>query len=265
MEKTLFTRKIFFIIVILFLSAIVIIFTSYIRNINSVPVSSYIINKTYPHDRTAFTQGLIYLDGFFYESTGLYGESDIRKVDPETGEVLKKKELPDHLFGEGLTYLNDRLYQLTWREGVGMVYDSETLELLKTFPVNGEGWGLTSDGEYLIRSDGSDRLYFMGPDTLSDDFWIPVSDEDGPVENINELQYVDGLIYANIWKTYRIAVIDPVDGSVVFWIDCNGIIDKESYPWIDVMNGIAYDHEEGRLFVTGKLWPYLYEIDIIKP
>ncbi len=223
-----------------------------------------IVNK-FPHDPAAFTQGLVYEDGIFYEGTGLYGQSTLRRVDPSSGEVLFGVRLPDDLFGEGITLLGDRIYQLTWKAQIGMVADRESFELIETFAYETEGWGLTHDGDRLIMSDGTDTIRFLDPETLEQTGRIQVYDDSGPVVRLNELEYVDGEIYANVWQTDRIARIDPASGQVTGWIDLSGLLPaQEAARPIDVLNGIAYDDEENRLFVTGKLWPTMFEIRLVE-
>ncbi|MEO1799907.1 MAG: glutaminyl-peptide cyclotransferase [Cyanobacteria bacterium J06629_2] len=227
-------------------------------------VCSYEIVATYPHDPKAFTQGLIFDDGELYESTGLRGQSTLRKVDLETGKVLQKEKLDDRYFGEGLTLWEDRLIQLTWVSNKGIVYDRETLEEIQTFTYPTQGWGLTHNKQELILSDGSDILYFLDPDTYEEVKQIQVTDEQRPVDKLNELEFINGEIWANVWLSDRIARIDPETGNVLGWIDLTGIIEPVPTPKQDaVLNGIAYDAESDRLFVTGKLWSKLFEIEPI--
>ena len=229
----------------------------------SVPpvVYSYRIVNTYPHDPDAFTQGLVVQNGVLYEGTGLRGGSSLRRVDMVSGNVLKSRELPDTYFGEGITVWRDRIVQLTWQSRVGFVYDRDTFDLLSQFSYSTEGWGITHDGKHLIMSDGSATLRFLDPDSLTVVGQIAVTDGSIPVTRLNELEYIDGEIYANIWQTDWIARIDPVAGRVVGWIDLSGILRPEDRKErVDVLNGIAYDADERRLFVTGKWWPKLFEI-----
>ncbi len=224
---------------------------------------SYQIVNTYPHDDNAFTQGLVYYDGELYEGTGLYGDSSIRRVDLETGKVLQKTDLNDNFFGEGITLFDDQIIQLTWLSNTGFVYDSESFEKLQEFTYPTEGWGLTHDGDNLIMSDGSDSLFFLDPETFEEVKRISVSDQNEPVENLNELEYINGEIFANVWMSDRIARISPQTGQVVGWIDLSGLRNPSLATNQDaVLNGIAYDIENDRLFVTGKLWPELFEITI---
>lgn len=227
----------------------------------STPIYSYRILHTYPHDPAAFTQGLVYTDGLLYESTGLYGRSSLRKVVLETGEVIQSIDLPDAYFGEGIAVYSDTVVQLTWREHIALVYDRETFAPTGVFTYSTEGWGLTHDGQRLIMSDGSSYLYFRDPWTFSETGRVQVHDGAMPVTRLNELEYIDGEVYANVWLTERIARIDPQTGQVTAWIDLAGL----RPPGADVLNGIAYDAQAGRLFVTGKLWPYLYEIELYLP
>lgn len=222
---------------------------------------SYQIVNTYPHDENAFTQGLIYYDGDLYEGTGLNGRSSLRKVDLETGKVIQKLNLDDRYFGEGITLFKEQLIQLTWRSQVGFVYDRESFAKLQEFAYATEGWGLTHDGENLIMSDGSARLFFINPETFEEVKRISVRDRDQPIDKLNELEYINGEIYANVWMSEHIARIDPKTGQVLGWIDLSGLLDPALAANRDaVLNGIAYDPENDRLFVTGKLWSNLFEI-----
>lgn len=228
------------------------------------PVYTYNIVNLYPHDPSAFTQGLIYENGFLYEGTGLYGKSELRKINLETGTIVQRHKLPDKYFGEGITRHNDRIIQLTWKSGKGFVYEGESFKQVRTFDYPTEGWGITHDGRNLIMSDGTSTLYVLDPDTFKHISTIQVHDAKGPVTRLNELEYMNGLIYANIWQSYRIAIISPDTGAVAGWIDLEGLAiiaggDRKK----KVLNGIAYDHGGDRLFVTGKLWPRLFEIKIL--
>lgn len=226
----------------------------------AVPVSSYKVVKVYPHDRTAFTQGLVYLDGVLYEGTGLNGQSSIRKVRLETGEVLQRAPLDERYFGEGIVVWGQSLIQLTWQAEKGFVYDLATFKQIKTFPYTGEGWGLTHDDTRIIMSDGSSALRFLDPVTLKETGRITVKEGSHPVDRLNELEYVKGEILANVWTTNRLARVSPKTGQVIGWIDLSGLLDKQDAVGVDVLNGIAYDAKGDRLFVTGKLWPKLFEI-----
>jgi glutamine cyclotransferase len=229
-----------------------------------IPVYSYEIVNVYPHDRNAYTQGLVFEDGILYEGTGLRGQSTLRRVALETGAVLQLYALPAQFFGEGVTVFGDKIFQLTWQSNVGFVYDKHSFQLLQQFYYPTEGWGITHDGERLIMSDGTSTLHFLDPETLKEIGRIQVYDSGGPVVRLNELEYVQGEIYANVWQTDRIARIDPDTGQVIAWIELEGLLGPEdlSQP-VDLLNGIAYDAQHERLFVTGKKWPELFEIKLI--
>jgi glutamine cyclotransferase len=231
----------------------------------SVPVYyTYKIVNIYPHDRTSFTQGLVYENGFLYEGTGISGRSALRKVDLKTGNVLQSIDLPSQYFGEGITILGDQIIQLTWLHNVGFVYDKSTFELLQEFYYPTEGWGITHNGKSLIMSDGTSTLHFLDPVTFAETSIIEVYDKFGSVSFINELEYIQGEIYANVFKTNRIARISSKTGRVLGWIDLKGLLSPEDVvSTIDVLNGIAYDFKLDRLFVTGKFWPKLFEIDLV--
>ena len=229
-----------------------------------IPTCSYEVVNTYPHDGEAFTQGLIYDRGDLYESTGLNGRSSLRKGDLETGEVLEIEKLADRYFAEGMTLWENRLIQLTWTAKTGFVYDRDTLERVATFDYPTQGWGLTHNNRELIKSDGSSKLYFLDPNTYERTKTIEVKENNKPLDKLNELEFVNGEILANVWMSDRIARIDPETGNVTGWIDLTGIIDPKPQPEQDaVLNGIAYDAEGDRLFVTGKLWSKLFEIDLV--
>ena len=231
----------------------------------ATPVHSYRIKNSYPHDSSAFTQGLVYSDGILYESTGLRGRSSVRRVTLETGNILSQTRLLPEFFGEGIAVLGDRIYQLTWTTGVGFIYDKKTLALLQEFRYGIEGWGMTHDGKSLIVSDGSATLYYWDPKTLREVKRLAVTDGGKPVTNLNELELVEGEIYANIWQRDRIARVSPETGKVTGWIDLNGLLaPADRHGGEDVLNGIAYDPGKKRLFVTGKLWPKLFEIEIVR-
>ena len=232
----------------------------------NVPVYTYRVKNVYPHDPSAFTQGLTYRDGFLYEGTGLRGRSSLRRVELETGEVLEQRTLLPMFFGEGIAVSNDHIYQLTWTSGVGFIYDRATMNLVREFRFGSEGWGMTHDGTRLIVSDGSAQLYFWNSETLQETGRLTVRDGGNTLEGLNELEFIEGEIYANIWKKDRIARISPETGKVLSWIDLTGLLPhQEQYGREDVLNGIAYDEEMGRLFVTGKFWPKLFEIEIAPP
>jgi glutaminyl-peptide cyclotransferase len=224
---------------------------------------TYSVVHAYPHDANAFTQGLLYRDGYLFESTGLNGESTLRKVRLETGEVVQRVRVADQHFAEGLTDWRDELIQLTWQSHVGFVYDLSSFSQRRTFAYPTEGWGLAQDGRHLILSDGTDTLRFLDPETFQETGHIIVRDQGHPVADLNELEVVKGSIYANVWQTNRIAIIGPADGRVTGWIDLTGLRPHAagSRP-MDVLNGIAYDTARDRLFITGKFWPTLFEITI---
>jgi len=218
----------------------------------------------YPHDPEAFTQGLVYSGGALYESTGLYGLSSVREVALETGDVQRSQPLDGIYFGEGLALVDDTLIQLTWKEQTLFAYDRATLAPTRQVPVSlAEGWGLAYDGKQLIVSDGSASLYFWDPDTFAEVRRIEVHDENGPIDQLNELEFVEGRIYANIWHSDRIAIIHPRTGWVTGWVDLAGLLPPAQRVHREaVLNGIAYDPATGRLFVTGKWWPAMFEIEI---
>ncbi len=230
----------------------------------NVPVFGYRIVTKYPHDRGAFTQGLAYRSGVLYEGTGLYGQSTLRRVDLRTGDVREKVTLGSQYFGEGIAVLTDRIYQLTWREQTGFVYDRETFALLDRFSYSTEGWGLTTDGTRLIASNGTDRITFHDPGTFAELDSIAVRADGEPVLRLNELEYVNGEIWANVFQTDRIARIDRTTGAVRGWINLSGLLSEKDRAGQDVgvLNGIAYDASGERLFVTGKSWPTLFEIKL---
>jgi glutamine cyclotransferase len=226
----------------------------------------YEVVHVYPHDLHAFTQGLFFLDGVLYEGTGLEEQSTIRKVKLETGEVLQKRDVPGEYFGEGIVNWKDRLLEITWRTQTGFIYDLATFAPKGRFDYPGEGWGLTQDGKRIIMSDGSSQIRFWDPETLKETGRIQVTAEGQPVDQLNELEWVKGEIYANIWQTDRIARIEPASGKVVGWINLAGLLSPSDPTGGQgaVLNGIAYDAAHDRLFVTGKLWPKLFEIKLVK-
>ena len=226
------------------------------------PVYGYEVVNVYPHDREAFTQGLVYRDGVLYESTGLNGRSTLRKVQLETGQVLQQARVDNRYFAEGLTDWGNRLIQLTWETNVGFVYDLATFKQVRTFSYTGEGWGITHDGKRLILSDGTPTLRFLDPESFAVTGQIQVREGATLVEDLNELEFVEGEIYANVWTTERIAIIAPATGQVTGWINLAGIMPRGATSGDAVLNGIAYDAARRRLFVTGKLWPRLFEIRI---
>lgn len=234
------------------------------KRVPSPPVYGYEIVNTYPHDPEAFCQGLIFEDGVLYESTGRYGRSSLRRVDLESGKVLKKYSLNEKLFGEGIAISGDQIIQLTWRSGVGIVYEKASLEPQSVFRYRGEGWGITTDGQRLLMSDGSATLRGLDPKTFRVLDTLTVRSAGVPVRWLNELEFVEGEIYANVYGSDRIARISPKTGEVLGWIDLAGLLKRRERPSSEaVLNGIAYDPEAKRLFVTGKLWPKLFEIRVV--
>lgn len=230
---------------------------------NSRPLQyTYVIINTFPHDANAFTEGLLFDSGFLFESTGLYGNSTLRRVELETGAVLQIVSLKPTDFGEGIAIVGNRIIQLTWQSHVGLVYDKVSFDLLQEFEYSTEGWGLTFDGSRLIMSDGTANLYFLDPVTFQRVGQVTVHDA-GTVTEINELEYINGTVFANIWKTNKIAVINPENGQVTAWVDLTGIQNLNTLDSNSVLNGIAYDPSEGRLFVTGKMWPHIFEIRLV--
>ena len=232
-----------------------------------IPVYRYRVVNTYPHDREAFTEGLFYLNGFLYEGTGLKGKSSVRKVELESGRVVQKAELPEPYFGEGIVAWKGKLMQLTYTSQTGFVYDLTTFAQQKTFPYYGEGWSMTQDGKRIIMDDGTPMLQFWDGDRLEKTGSIRVTANGLPVNYLNELEWVKGEIYANVWHTDRIARISPSDGRVLGWIDLTGLLPAPDHlpgekGGEQVLNGIAYDAANDRLFVTGKYWPDVFEIKI---
>ena len=225
---------------------------------------TYKIVNTYDHDEAAFTQGLVFNDGVLYEGTGLFGQSTLRRVELETGNVTQLYSLSNTFFGEGITIFEDRIIQLTWKSGKGFVYDKSSFELLQTFNyTTEEGWGITHNGSALIMSDGTANLYFLDPETFQTIGQVEVYYKE-PIEDLNELEYINGNVYANIWQKDQIVIIDPETGQVTGWLDLTSINDSENQNNNNVLNGIAYDQNEDRLFVTGKLWSKLFEIKLVQ-
>jgi glutamine cyclotransferase len=238
---------------------------------------TYKVIKVFPHDTGSFTEGLVYQDGFLYESGGGYlkppegqevtNQSSLRKVDLATGKVLQKVMLDSAVFGEGISIVGNKIIQLTYKEKIGYVYDKDTFKLLTTFPnnVGAEGWGMCFDGKKLYMDDSSNRIWFLDKDTYKETGFIDVYDDKGPVNEINELEYIEGKIYANVWKTNNIIVIDPKTGAVLEKIDLTNLYPEDKRaPNTDVLNGIAYDAQGKRIFVTGKKWPNLYQVEFVK-
>ena len=227
---------------------------------------TYKIINTYPHDIDAFTQGLEFHKDTLYEGTGLNGESSLRKTDYKTGKVLKKIDLDRRYFGEGITVLNDKIYQLTWQNGIGFVYNLSDFSKIKDFPYkkSKEGWGLCNDGKKIYKSDGTEKIWTLNPDTLEEEDYIAIYTDKHKIKNINELEWVEGKIYTNVWQKNALAVINPKEGNVEAVIDLSDLHNKVTqHPKLDVLNGIAYDKKSGHLFVTGKKWDKMFEIEIV--
>ncbi|MCE5264274.1 MAG: glutaminyl-peptide cyclotransferase [Deltaproteobacteria bacterium] len=231
----------------------------------SLPVYGYRVVNVYPHDRQAYTQGLIWCDGFLYEGTGLNGASSLRKVRLESGSVVEQRSLDRHHFGEGITDWGGRLLQLTWTSQMGFIYDRAGLKLKGTFRYPGEGWGLTHDRDRLIMSDGTAALRFLDPGTFRETRRLNVQSDGAPLRELNELEFVRGEIFANVYRTDWIARISPQTGAVTGWVDMRGLLSEaDRLIPVDVLNGIAYDAAANRLFVTGKLWPRLFEVELFR-
>ena len=240
--------------------------TDRILNQTSIPVYGYRIVATYPHDTTAYTEGLQMVGGTIYEGTGLYGHSLVRQWDLKTGKVLHETTLPDIYFGEGVTVMGNTVHELTYLENTGFTYDPATLKRRGTFRYVNQGWGLTHDGRHLIMSDGSSAIQFLDRKTFALVRRIFVTDDVGPVGFLNELEYDRGKIYANVWQTDFIAIIDPRTGKITGWINLTGLNpDPQKLVYPLVLNGIAVNTETGRLLVTGKCWPHVWEIDLVPP
>lgn len=232
----------------------------------ALPIYDFVVKNVYPHDPDAFTQGLFISKGVLYESTGLPGRSSVRKVELKTGKVLMKTDIAAQYFGEGITEFNDEIVGLTWTSQVGFVFDKASLKMKQTFSYAGEGWGLASDGKHILMSDGTAFIRTLKPGTLEELKRVQVTAEGKPLDRLNELEWVDGELYANVWGADVIARIDPESGKVVGWIDLTGLLKAE---WkdghtVDVLNGIAYDKQQRKLYVTGKLWPKMFEIALVK-
>ena len=257
--------RIFIPLLFLFILGCVVVLYCLILNYSPEPVFyGYKVIHTFPHDPNAFTQGLVWNNGYLYEGTGLAGQSTLRKVELETGKVVQSINLPVKYFGEGITIFKDKIIQLTYLSKVGFVYDKETFKLLREFHYPTEGWGITHDGKRLIMSDGTPTLYFLDPQTFEEIFSVNVYCRNNLLWDINELEFIDGRIYANIWRTDQIAIIEPKTGQVTGLVELGGLLaGKDRTRKVDVLNGIAYDPVNHRLFVTGKFWPKLYEIKLV--
>ncbi len=241
--------------------------TIYFLAANAPVVYNFEIINEFPHDTNAFTQGFEYYNGFFYESTGNYGKSTLRKVEIKTGKVLQKIDIDKQYFAEGMTIFNNKIYQLTWKKNKGFVYDLETFELEKTFNYNQskEGWGLTHNNEKLIKTDGTERMWFLNPESLKEERFIETYTNSRKAENLNELEFVNGKIYANLWQKNSILIVNPINGAIEGIVNLKGLQSKAKQEGDNnVLNGIAYDEENDRLFVTGKKWNKVFEIKLVK-
>jgi glutamine cyclotransferase len=249
--------------------AILVLGTALYLSLNKIPAANntplnygFEVVRTFHHDTGAFTEGLVFADGVLYEGTGIPGESELRKVDLETGTVLQVQSLPEY-FGEGITVFGNKIIQLTWQSQRGFVYDKDSFQPLEEFSYTGEGWGITNDGNRLIMSNGSATLSFLDPATFKVIGGTQVSDRNVPVTNLNELEYINGTVYANVWQQDKIAIINIQTGQVKAWIDLTGLYTPATFDVDNVLNGIAYDANGGRLFVTGKRWSQLFEIRLV--
>jgi glutamine cyclotransferase len=245
-------------------AALVMVFLGQRSPSAGLPLFGYQIVRVYPHDPDAFTQGLQYVDGVLYEGTGLHGKSSIRRVALETGKVELKRDVPAQYFGEGITVWKNDLIELTWQSHVAFVYDRETFQPKKQFTYPGEGWGLTHDGVSLIMTDGSDELRYLDPVSFAEKRRLKVTAAGAPLRNLNEIEYVKDEIFANVWQTDYVARIAPATGKVTAYIDLRGLLSPAEREKTDVLNGIAYDATRDRLFITGKLWPKLFEIKVVR-
>jgi glutamine cyclotransferase len=238
--------------------------SSHPTQVKRTPEYTFDVVRVFPHDRTAYTQGLAYRDGFLYEGTGLTGHSSLRKVRLETGEVLQRVDLAPDIFGEGITLFKNQVVQITWKSKIGFVYTLNDFHLQRNFSYTGEGWGLATNGRDLFMSDGTPEIRVLDSSTFAVKRRFQVHDGDTPIDQLNELEFVEGEIYANVWQTNRIARISPQNGKVLGWIDLTGLLSPVFRVESDgVLNGIAYDPERKRLFVTGKLWPSIFEIKLV--
>jgi glutamine cyclotransferase len=262
MEKAVRKKALLFTALVFFLFLLQLVYQT--MNDRRPLYYSFNVLAAHPHDTSAFTQGLVYHEGVLYESTGLYGRSSLRKTELSTGEIIEQVDLPHNYFGEGMTIMGDRIIQVTWKENTCFVYSMDDLAEIQSFSYSGEGWGLTHDGSHLILSNGSSTLSFIDPETFQVVRTVDVTYDDAHVPDLNELEYVDGLVYANVWQLDQIVMIDPDDGVAVGWVNLAGIEDHlDSIEGIDVLNGIAYNPETGRLLITGKLWPNVFEIELV--
>lgn len=265
MHERKLTKRLLSLFIVLSLTIVILSSRNDLKTEPIAAIYTYGVINVYPHDKEAFTQGLVFDGEFIYEGTGLYGRSSIRKIRLETGEIIQQYDISSEYFGEGITIYQDKIFQITWKSHQGFVYNKSNLKPLDSFEIKTEGWGLTHNGTTLILSDGTSFLYFLDFATFEEVKILEVIDQGTPVKRLNELEYVNGKIYANVWHTEKIAMINPVNGQVSGWIDLAGLKDNlEDNNAIGDLNGIAFDTENERLFVTGKLWPQLFEIEIIK-
>jgi len=256
--------KIFFAAFVVLPASVLIISCSNSKTAETPASYTYKVVKTYYHDPKAYTQGLVFEKGLLYESTGLEGRSTLRKVELKTGRVLQMYKLPAEFFAEGITIYKDKIIQLTYTSQVGFVYKKDTFELLQKFNYSTEGWGITYDGKHLVTSDGTSTLHLLDPETLKQTDRIEVHDNNRPVSGLNELEFVRGQIFANVWPTEMVARISPQTGQVTGWIYLTGLLTlQDRTEQVDVLNGIAYDATNDRLFVTGKCWSKLFEIKLV--
>lgn len=262
--KKLYSTVVAIVLVALFVGFALLLLLNQEPTVTTPTSYTYEVINVYPHDPNAFTQGLVIDDGVLYEGTGLNGESTLRRVDLETGNVLQVHTLTDDLFGEGITVFGDKIIQITWLSLRGFVYDKISFDLLQEFNYSTQGWGITTDGTQLVMSDGSANLYFLNPETFEKTGQVEVHDDNASVTKLNELEYINGEVYANVWLTNKIAIINPHTGQVTGWIDLTGIYTPETGNSNNVLNGIAYDSENNRLFVTGKRWSQLFQIKLIE-
>ncbi len=265
---TLLYDQLKFLVILLFLYPCTILNCNNTNKITAQEIEfyTYDVIERYPHNTNAFTQGLVYADGYIYEGTGRYGQSSIKKIDMTTGQVIKQRALDPQYFGEGITIFDGKLIQLTWTSQIGFVYDKNSFDLLESFHYPTQGWGLTHNQDELIMSDGSNTLYYMDPHSYQITGQIQVTYNGDPVYRINELEYIQGMIYANVYQTDNIIQINPHSGAVTAWINMEGLVSSflNSIDSEAVLNGIAYDEKEHRIFVTGKLWPTLFEVRFVE-
>jgi glutamine cyclotransferase len=265
MQERKLTKQLLSLLIVVSLAIVILSLRNDLKKEPIAAIYTYRVINNYPHDKEAFTQGLVFDNDFIYEGTGLYGRSSIRQTRLETGEIIRQHNLSSSYFGEGITIYQDKIFQITWKSHQGFIYNKSNLKPLDTFEIKTEGWGLTHNGTTLVLSDGTAFLYFLDLTTFEEVKVLEVIDQNIPIKQLNELEYVNGKIYANVWHSEKIAMINPKTGQVSGWIDLAGLQDYlEDNTSIGELNGIAFDTENERLFVTGKLWPQVFEIEIIK-